>query len=165
MKLPYCLTALVSFQHNHIFQISRVLFGNVLPFQLPTFFITLNGYTNFIVAVLSVDGINGFSQRRLFFPVHGIEQIALNGIVPADSPYDDTGFFIKRIQLANANEFAYYTFDYSTLSLITTLNPNPLVFLEWSEAYRRDTRQFFASCHQLPPRRMNTFPPGITSFS
>ena len=64
---------------------------------MPTFFITLNGYPNFIVAVLSVDGINGFGQCRLFFSIHGIEKIPLNGIVSADSPYNDTGFFIELV--------------------------------------------------------------------
>ena len=62
---------------------------------MPTFFITLNGYPNFIVAVLSVDGINGFGQCRLFFSIHGIEKIPLNGIVSADSPYI---FYRKQFQ-------------------------------------------------------------------
>ena len=31
------------------------------------------------------------------FSIHGIEKIPLNGIVSADSPYNDTGFFIELV--------------------------------------------------------------------
>lgn len=54
--------------------------------------------------------------------------------------------------------------SHSIFCRITNLNPKPLVFLVWSDAYLRDIRQLLSLCHQLPPRRTKQLPSGFTSI-
>ena len=81
-------------QNNHIIQVGGVLLGDMFALQLPALVGTLHGYTDGVVAVLAVDGFDGLGKRGLLGAVFLVEQVALDGLVSADVPYDDAGFLV-----------------------------------------------------------------------
>ena len=70
---------------------------HIFPLQIESATIALNGLADGSIAILPVNGINGFHQCLLPAPVDGVEEVLLTGMVGLNLPQDNASFFeVKR---------------------------------------------------------------------
>ena len=74
------------FDDDYVLEVGGVLLGDVFVLEVPIFVVALDGCADGVVAILVVDGIDGFGKCGLFLPVDFIEEVALNGIVGTGVP-------------------------------------------------------------------------------
>ncbi len=86
---------------------------------MPGLGVALCGNANGIVSVFPVDFVNGIHELPVFFPVDGVEQVALNLILAMDIPDQNASLLIEIITISFPEPTqAFYRSGYDFLKVI-----------------------------------------------